>query len=626
MIHLRNVSVARGPTVLIEKADLQIFPGQRIGVVGANGSGKSSLFAVLAGELQPEHGELAVPPHWRIAHVRQETAALDRPAVEFVLDADAELRTVEAEIDAARHDGVRLAHAHGRFDEIDGYGAPARARALLAGLGFPEDQMSRPVREFSGGWRARIDLARALMCRSDLLLLDEPTNHLDLDAVIWLEGWLKTYRGALMIVSHDRDFLDGVIDWIAHIDHRSLALYRGSYSDFETRRAGRLATARAMFGRQQRELARLERFVERFRAKATKARQAQSRLRALERMQRLAPAHVDAPYTFRFREPAVRPDWLLTIEDVAAGYDGRAQLHDVWIELRGGERIGVLGRNGAGKSTLIKVLAGELEPIRGVRLEAKGLVIGYFAQHQLDQLRTCETALQHLVRADPEAREQELRDHLGSFGFSGDSALAPVAQFSGGEKSRLVLALLIRRRPNLLLLDEPTNHLDLEIRHALTLALQEFDGAVVLVSHDRHLLRTTADQLLLVSDGRVAPFDGDLDDYRHWLADSEDAGAGPVRTEPSRRERRRTQAHQRARLAAARAPLERQIVQIEDRIAEIGREKQRVETELCSPDWHNRAGRPDWSGIKKRQAELARELERIEERWLELHERLEQLR
>ncbi len=515
MIQLRNLTLARGGEPLIEGAGLQIHPGWKVGLTGANGCGKSSFFALMRGELHAEAGDLEMPAAWAIAHVSQETPALPDAALEFTLDGDDELRGVERRLTLAEaaHDGEQIALLHGRLQEIGGYAAKARAAELLHGLGFTDADFARPVADFSGGWRVRLNLARALMARSDLLLLDEPTNHLDLDAVLWLEGWLKSYPGTLIMISHDRDFLDAVVGNILHIEGRCMSLYTGNYSACERARAARLAGQQAMFAKQQREIAHLHAYIDRFRAQATKARQAQSRLKALARMEEIAPAHVDTPFSFRFAEPAGISDPLLQLDQAAAGYGGTPVLERLALTLRPGGRVGLLGRNGAGKSTLVKLLAGELRPMSGERREGRNLVVGYFAQHQVEQLRPDESPLQHLMRAEPASREQELRDYLGGFDFRGDVVMAPRGRFSGGEKARLVLALLIRTRPNLLLLDEPTNHLDLEMREALTLALQETDAAVVVVSHDRHLLRTTCDELWLVADGQATPFDGDLDDY-----------------------------------------------------------------------------------------------------------------
>ncbi|MES2553466.1 MAG: ATP-binding cassette domain-containing protein, partial [Pseudomonadota bacterium] len=529
MIQFKNLMLTRGIKVLVQGASLQLHPGHKVGLTGANGAGKSSLFAMLRGELQVESGDLDIPPAWVVAHVAQETPALQDSAVEFVLDGDIELRNVEAALRQAEanqsgpnpHEkvGIRLAELHARLGEIEGYSAKARAAELLSGLGFSNADLSRPVSDFSGGWRVRLNLARALMCRSDLLLLDEPTNHLDLDAVIWLEGWLKEYRGTLVLISHDRDFLDAIVNHVAHIEQQQLTLYRGGYSDFERQRAERLLQQQAMYERQQRNVAHLQSYIDRFRVQATKARQAQSRIKALERMEMISAAHADTPFSFGFREMQGAPDPLLVLDEVDAGYNATAVLKNIVLTLRPGERLGLLGRNGAGKSTLIKLLAGELAPLAGKRVEGKNLNIGYFAQHQLEQLRLDESPLQHMMRLDPSTREQEHRNYLGGFDFRGDMASSPCGPFSGGEKSRLALALLIWTRPNLLLLDEPTNHLDLEMRHALTLALQDYEGGVVIVSHDRAMLRASCDKFVLVADGKAEAFDGDLDDYKEWLAE-----------------------------------------------------------------------------------------------------------
>jgi len=627
VIQLRNLTLARGARPLIEGATLQIHPGQKVGVVGANGCGKTSLFALLRGELHPDTGDLELPPRWVIAHVAQETPAIAVPALEFVLDGDAELRQVEAEIAQAEaaHDGERLAHGHELLRNIDGYGARARASALLHGLGFSDGQFLQPVASFSGGWRVRLNLGRALMCRSDLLLLDEPTNHLDLDAVIWLEQWLKDYRGTLLLISHDRDFLDNVAGSIAHIESRRIKLYTGNYAAFERARAQHLAAQQAMFDRQQREIAHLHRFIDRFRAKATKARQAQSRIKALARLEEVAPAHVDSPFSFGFLDPAASPDPLLMLEDGSVGYAGNPVLERVALVLRPGERVGLLGRNGAGKSTLIKTLAGELPLLGGTRLEGKGLAIGYFAQHQLEQLRPDESPLWHLLRLEPQTREQDLRDYLGGFDFRGDMATAAVGSFSGGEKSRLALALLIRRRPNLLLLDEPTNHLDLEMRHALTLALSEYEGAVVLVSHDRHLLRSTVDRFLLVADGGAAAFDGDLDDYRVWLDAQRGVQESGAAAAPNRKQQRREEAEERERRSSRRRPLQREIEQLDRQLAQWGDEKRDLETLLADPATYGSTDTAALRDTLRRQSELMRQIEAVEERWLALHAELEEM-
>jgi ATP-binding cassette subfamily F protein 3 len=631
VIKLRNLVLARGARRLIEDANLQIHAGWRVGLVGANGSGKSSLFALLRGELHPDRGDCEMPATWRIASVAQETPALEQAAVEYVLDGDAELRAIERELAAAdaAHEGIRAGELHARLQDVDGYGARARAEALLAGLGFAAADSMRPVSSFSGGWRMRLNLAQALIARSDLLLLDEPTNHLDLDAIVWLEKWLAGYRGTLMLVSHDRDFLDGCVTHIAHINAQRLTLYTGNYSAFEEQRAAQLAVQQAMYEKQQREVAHLERFVERFRAKATRARQAQSRLKALDRMERVAPAHVDAPFDFHFPEPARAPDPLLALESAGAGYAGKKVLSGVNLTLRPGARLGLLGPNGAGKSTLVKVLAGALDPVEGHRHEGRGLATGYFAQHQLEQLRESESPLQHLVRIDPQAREQTLRDYLGGFDFRGGMADAPVAPFSGGEKSRLALALIVRRAPNLLLLDEPTNHLDLEMRHALTKALAEYEGSLVLVSHDRALLRTVCDAFLLVADGRAEEFDGDLDDYLAWLAArrnvaavvAEDVGDGKA----GRKEARAAAAAERQAKLAQRRPLLREAGELETSLAQWHAEKREIDETLADASTYESPDQDTLKGLALRQAELTRVIEEAEHRWLEVHQTLEEI-
>jgi ATP-binding cassette, subfamily F, member 3 len=633
MIQLRNLTLARGARRLIEDANVQIHAGWRVGLVGANGSGKSSLFALLRGELHADRGDCDVPPGWRIASVAQETPALEIPAIEYVLDGDTELREVERALAAAEaaHDGHRVGELHGRLGDIDAYGARARAAALLAGLGFAEADSARAVSSFSGGWRMRLNLAQALISRADLLLLDEPTNHLDLDAIVWLEKWLAGYRGTLMLVSHDRDFLDGCVTHIAHIAAQRLTLYTGNYSAFEEQRAGELAVQQALFEKQQREIAHLTRFVERFRAKATKARQAQSRLKALDRMERIAPAHVDAPFDFEFPQPGRAPDPLLSLQSVSVGYGERRVLHAIDLTLRPGDRLGLLGPNGAGKSTLVKLLAGELAPLAGRRLEGRGLTIGYFAQHQLEQLRPAESPIQHLIRLEPNTREQSLRDYLGGFDFRGAMADAPVGPFSGGEKSRLALALIVRRAPNLLLLDEPTNHLDLEMRHALTKALAEYEGSLVLVSHDRALLRTVCDAFLLVSDGKAAGFDGDLDDYLEWLAArrttqaaaSTDAETTAGKLE--RREARAAAAAERQAKLAQRRPLLREIDQLELNLAEWHEEKREIDETLADPSIYESPDPDKLKGLALRQTELTRLIDEAEHRWLEVHGQLEEI-
>lgn len=631
MLKFTQLSLRRGARLLLEEVNLALHDGQKLGLVGANGCGKSSLFALLRGELSADAGEFSLPAQTVIAHVAQETPALQRSALDYVMDGDAELRHIQQELDKAAEDGdgSRQAGLLIHLENIDGYTAASRASRLLHGLGFTTAQETLPVAEFSGGWRMRLNLARALMCRSDLLLLDEPTNHLDLDAVVWLETWLQGYPGTLLLISHDRDFLDATVGHIIHIEHRQATLYSGNYSAFELLRAEKLALQQASLARQQREIAHIRSYVERFRAKASKARQAQSRLKALARMELIAPAHADSPFSFRFREAEKLPAQVLRLEQATAGYGDKVIIGPLDFVLVPGDRIGLLGPNGAGKSTLIKLLAGSLEALSGVRHEAQGLQIGYFAQHQLEQLDLESSPLLHLQRLDGKAREQELRNYLGSFGFHGEQADAPAGPFSGGEKARLVLALLVYQRPNLLLLDEPTNHLDLEMRHALAMALQEYSGALIVVSHDRHLLRTVTDQLLIVEQGRLETYPGDLDEYRQWLADrnsrNED-GMVPVAADnpnsmAQRKEKRRLEAEQRQRVQ----PLRKELQKLERQLEKLGEEKAKMEEELASADLYESGNRDRLRVLLEQQVNNARELGETEERWLLLGEELEDL-
>jgi len=631
MIALRQVTFARAGRPLVIDASVQLHTGWKVGVVGANGCGKSSLFALLANELHAESGDVEIPASWHIARVTQETPALPDAALDFVLDGDVELRRVELELAAAeeRGDGVAIGHLHARYGEIEGYSAKARAAEVLHGLGFKDADFTRPVAEFSGGWRVRLNLARALSCRANLLLLDEPTNHLDLDAVFWLESWLKSTPATLLLISHDRDFLDAVVGQILSIDLQRISLTTGGYSDYERARAARLAVQQSAFEAQQRQIAHLSSYIERFRAKATKARQAQSRIKTLERMEMVAAAHVDSPFHFSFREPSALPDPLLTIDKAAAGYADRTILEHISLTLRPGCRIGLLGRNGAGKSTLVKLLAGSIQQQGGERKEAKALNIGYFAQHQLEQLRPDESPLQHLARLEPTVPEQELRDYIGGFDFRGDMAMRAIEPFSGGEKSRLALALLIRTKPNLLLLDEPTNHLDLEMREALTFALQDYEGGVVFVSHDRHLLRTCADELLLVADGKVTEFEGDLDDYAAWLAaqrNAEKAAEPDVAAEKSERLALRADAKaNRQALLAQRRPLLKEIEQLERKLGKWHEEKAALEVSFADPEFYTSIDRVKSEEMHKQAALLGEQIEEAEMRWLEVHEALEGL-
>jgi ATP-binding cassette, subfamily F, member 3 len=661
VIRFNQVSLSRGTKSLFESVSFALNPGEKAGLIGANGAGKSTLFALLLGQLHPDAGELVLPPSWRIAHVAQETPAADKSALDYTLDGDTELRGIEARIAAAAaaHDGAAEADAHAALADVDGYSAPARAQALLLGLGFTLDQTLSQVASFSGGWRMRLNLAQALMSRSDLLLLDEPTNHLDLDAIVWLEDWLHRYPGTLIVISHDREFLDSVCNVTLHLEQRQVKRYGGNYSQFEVLRAQQIALQHSAYEKQQRTIAHLHSFIDRFKAKATKARQAQSRMKALEKMERIAPAHASSPLTFEFREAESAPNPMLVMEDVRCGYrapDGGADaviVDGVELSIQNGQRIGLLGANGQGKSTLIKTLAGTLEPLAGVVRCGKGLTIGYFAQHQLETLREDDTPLQHLARLAPDTREQALRDFLGSFNFGGDMATAPIGPFSGGEKARLALALIVWQKPNLLLLDEPTNHLDLETRHALTMALAQFDGTLILVSHDRHLLRATTDQFMLVAKHRLQPFDGDLDDYRDWLlqhaaeqreaarrANTEANRAGDTLpgaseaggsstpdtdTAANRKEQRRAQAEARQRSAQLRKPLQNRITKIEQDMDSLHTEKSTLDTFIAEPSSYEPAQKTRLTDALKRQAEVAARLAELEGEWLQLHEDLEQI-
>jgi ATP-binding cassette, subfamily F, member 3 len=651
MLNFTDVTIRRGPRVLFSGATFGLYSREKVGITGENGSGKSSLLALVRGELQPDSGTFEMPSSLAVAHVSQEVIATDRPAIEFVLDGDVELRTLERAIAKAEahNEGTRLGELYAHYASAGGYDARSRAGRLMHGLGFSSADEMRPVSAFSGGWRVRLNVAQALMCRSDLLLLDEPTNHLDLDAILWLETWLREYPGTLLLIAHDREFLDRIVDRVVNLEHGKARAYRGNYSAFEEQRASELAEQSALFTRQQREIKHMESFVERFRAQATKARQAQSRLKALERMQRIAPAHVDSPFEFSFAAPAKLPRPLLALTDQAVGYAGPAVLEHISLTLSPGDRVALLGRNGAGKSTLMKLLAGELPSASGERAEARDLRIGYFAQHQLEQLAVQESPLQNLRRAGADlaarATEQELRDFLAGFGFRGDRVFEPVAPFSGGEKARLVLALVTFLRPNLLLLDEPTNHLDLEMRQALAVALQDYAGAVVLVSHDRHLLRTVADEFHIVHAGRAQPFDGDLEDYARWLADSHQAGPDPsagtadrpipqtaeagseretsgqreAQSAEARKQRKREDAERRNRLS----PLKTEVTRREQELERLAHETTDLQARLADPDLYLEEGRERLRELLKKQGELARATQETEVAWLQASEQLE---
>ncbi len=626
MIRLSNLTLQRGPQRLLEDAELTLHAGQKAGLIGANGAGKSSLFALLRGELTPDSGDCQLPGDWRIAHMRQEVDTLDRLAVDYVLDGDIRLRKVQDELAAAEaaHDNAALARLHIELDSADGYTADARARKLLAGLGFSNEQMDRRVGDFSGGWRMRLNLAQALMCPSDLLLLDEPTNHLDLDAILWLEDWLKGYPGTLLLISHDRDFLDAVVDHVAHVEQCKLTLYRGGYSAFERARAERLAQQQQAYEKQQAQRAHMEKYIARFKAQATKARQAQSRIKALERMEELTAAHVDSPFDFVFRESQKISSPLLDLSEARLGYGEKTVLEKVKLQLVPGARIGLLGPNGAGKSTLIKNLSGELQPLAGRLVRGENTAVGYFAQHQLDSLDSKASPLLHLQRLAPAEREQTLRDFLGGFDFRGARCDEPVVNFSGGEKARLALALIAWERPNLLLLDEPTNHLDLEMRLALTMALQEFSGAVVVVSHDRHLLKSTTDEFLLVADGKVEAFDGDLDDYARWLVDYRQRNA-PVSNTPVNPDKTDKKAQRQAAAALRQqlAPHKRQAEKLEAELGKLHAELAKVEASLGDSGVYEAARKDELRDLLARQAQLKTREAELEEAWMEALEVLE---
>ena len=635
MIVFNNLSLKRAQTELLENANATINPKQKVGLVGKNGCGKSSLFALLKKQLQPESGEVTYPSNWALSWVNQETPALEISALDYVIQGDSEYCRLQAELAQAnkRNDGNAIARIHDRLDTINAWTIQSRAETLLHGLGFTQAETAQAVKSFSGGWRMRLNLAQALLCPSDLLLLDEPTNHLDLDAVIWLERWLINYQGTLVLISHDRDFLDPIVNKILHIEHQKLNEYTGDYSSFETQRATKLAQQAAMYRQQQQKIAHLQSYIDRFKAKATKAKQAQSRVKALERMELIAPAYADNPFTFAFRPPASLPNPLMMLEQASAGYRTKESaveiLSKIKLNLVPGSRIGLLGKNGAGKSTLIKLLAGELTALSGKVQLAKGVQLGYFAQHQLDTLRAEESALWHMQKLAPEQTEQQVRDYLGSFAFHGDKVNQPVKSFSGGEKARLVLALIVWQRPNLLLLDEPTNHLDLDMRQALTEALVDYEGSLVVVSHDRHLLRNTVEEFYLVHDKQVEEFKGDLDDYQKWLteqnsqpttksaeekADTENANSSQNRKEQKRRE---------AELRQQTAPLRKKILQLEEKMNNVSEQLAEIENSLADSELYNAENKEKLTALLAQQVEVKKALEEVEVDWLEAQEALE---
>jgi ATP-binding cassette subfamily F protein 3 len=627
MLNFKNIAIRRGSRLLFSEASFTIHKGQKIGLTGANGTGKSSLFAMLRGELHADEGEFSMPPNLEVAHVAQETPALDCSAIDYVLDGDRELRALQKKLLEAEqaHDGLKLAELHAALDHVGGYTAQARASRLLNGLGFTTEQETRAVSSFSGGWRMRLNLAQALMCRSDVLLLDEPTNHLDLDAVIYLQDWLVKYPGTLLLISHDRDFLDTITDHIIHIEQNKAEIYTGNYSDFERMRAEKLAQQQTAYEKQQREIAHIQSFVDRFKAQATKARQAQSRIKALERMELIAQAHVDSPFGFSFPPPKKMPNPLIKLEEADIGYGDKVVVHNASLSISPGDRIGLLGPNGAGKSSLIKVLSGQMPALRGKLQNAQDLHIGYFAQHQLEQLRLDESPLWHLQQLDKQALEKDLRNFLGGFDFRGDKVNEPIGPFSGGEKARLVLAILVYQNPNLLLLDEPTNHLDLEMRHALSVALQEYEGALVVVSHDRHLLRSVTDQLLLVAGGKMQAFDGDLDDYKQWLAEQKKAGdesetSSAANSNVSKKDQRKQDADRRQRLK----PLLDAVKKAEAAVEKYHKQQQELEQQLAEPTIYSEENKEQLKKLLSQKAQVDNALEQAELDWMTAEENLTQ--
>jgi len=626
MIILRDISLRRGAKLLLEQANATLQPGQRLALIGANGSGKSSLFALLLGELQADHGDIEGMNNLRLAHMAQEVSTSVLPASEYVLGGDHELAQLRGELTTLESAGdfAGAARLHARMEEVDGYSAERRIERLLKGLGFAADAGARPVSDFSGGWRIRLNLARALMTPSDVMLLDEPTNHLDLDATLWLQEWLRSYPGTLLMISHDRDFIDATCERVMHIEHCQLHTYKGNYSDFEQQRAERLANQQALFEKQQRRVAQIEDFVRRFRYKESKAKQAQSRLKELERMQQVAPAHLDSPFDFAFLTPGRSSDPLLTLDAAALGYDqSQPVLSRVELALRPGDRIGLLGRNGAGKTTLLKGLIGALPLLAGERRAGEHCQVGYFDQQQLEVLDLDASALLHVQRLSPDAREQEILDFLGGFNFRGEATSQPIRPFSGGEKARLALALVVWQRPNLLVLDEPTNHLDLDMRHAMEVALQGFEGALVLVSHDRHMLRNSVESLLLVHDGCVEEYSDDLGAYETWVLNryrDADAGNGAA-ADNSRKEKRQQAAATREKLR----PIKNAIAGIERELDQQQQQLTALQGQLADADLYQASRKEELAGLLKREGELKRLGDSLEERWLEQQQQLEEL-
>ena len=629
MIEIKNLTLQRGLKVLLDQAALSLAPGRRVGLIGKNGSGKSSLFALLKGEITADKGDVSIPKHWKTAAVAQETPALDISALDYVLQGDGELQLFQTALHEAeaKNDGMKQAEYHAKLEEIDAYSAPARAAKLLSGLGFSQEEHGRPVKSFSGGWRMRLNLAQALMCRADLLLLDEPTNHLDLETVLWLENHLSCLPCTQIIISHDRDFLNATTTQTVELSDQKLTLYGGNYDFYQAERARRLAQQQAAYLKQQAQIKHLQSFIDRFKAKATKAVQAQSRMKALDKLERIAPAHFDSGFSFEFDSPAHLPNPLLQLDKADLGYGGEPVLHGIDLSLESGARYGLLGVNGSGKSTFIKTLAGELNVLSGRIVRSDKLNIGYFAQHQLDTLRPDQSPLWHIQKLSPDVREQEIRNFLGSFNFVGDAALQKTEPFSGGEKARLALAMIVWQKPNLLLLDEPTNHLDLDMRHALTLALQSFQGALIVVSHDRSLLEATTDSFLLIEQGRLKTFDGDLEDYRRYRLAQENAAAAPAASAQSqnRKDAKRIEAQIRQEKARLGKPLQQKISQAEKEIAALSEIQTACEAFLAQEDAYSDANKTKLQQTLAQLAETKVKLEKQEENWLAWQEELEQI-
>ena len=628
MIEIKNLTLQRGLKVLLDQAALSLAPGRRVGLIGKNGSGKSSLFALLKGEITADKGDVSIPKHWKTAAVAQETPALDISALDYVLQGDGELQLFQTALHEAeaKNDGMKQAEYHAKLEEIDAYSAPARAAKLLSGLGFSQEEHGRPVKSFSGGWRMRLNLAQALMCRADLLLLDEPTNHLDLETVLWLENHLSGLPCTQIIISHDRDFLNATTTQTVELSDQKLTLYGGNYDFYQAERARRLAQQQAAYLKQQAQIKHLQSFIDRFKAKATKAVQAQSRMKALDKLERIAPAHFDSGFSFEFDSPAHLPNPLLQLDKADLGYGGEPVLHGIDLSLESGARYGLLGVNGSGKSTFIKTLAGELNVLSGRIVRSDKLNIGYFAQHQLDTLRPDQSPLWHIQKLSPDVREQEIRNFLGSFNFVGDAALQKTEPFSGGEKARLALAMIVWQKPNLLLLDEPTNHLDLDMRHALTLALQSFQGALIVVSHDRSLLEATTDSFLLIEQGRLKTFDGDLEDYRRYRLAQENAAAPAASAQSqNRKDAKRIEAQIRQEKARLGRPLQQKISQAEKEIAALSEIQTACEAFLAQEDAYSDANKTKLQQTLAQLAETKVKLEKQEENWLAWQEELEQI-